>query len=947
MDARRHKTYPLQEFEALAAVEPLGPSRSTAPPPWMDDLDPPGALSESSFIEQAAYVYHPTLDKIDAWLPFGDLPGVAPGVRVVEYAPDAVVTPPEPPPGIYYVVEGRFKLVAERGGVRRVFSQCRPGQILGLPRLLRVYYARRRIQASWPVETRVEAVHVGRSQPHLRFIPMADALRLMDERPDFRRFVENNVVVRYVRRRKLLERASEGYGLFPLKPADMEYLLQLGRLLRFDPPEEARSVVYLPEGKPSNRAAFLISGEATLSLPPGRYLGKVSAGHTIGDEGFVLPPGAPICEPARPTEIRLSAGSQILEFYWYALRSVMAEHPWVWRRLTAVFQGEASTSSTPQGMLVAFQAARPGLDVDRLAYGTAAALGRDCGALVCVVDLQGQARWSRQGPRQGPAGYESLRGARAVEGRLRDLRDTTDAIIEHGGLCDALPVPFDQRVGTVPELRVLWPLRCGEANRIDAGKVEALVESLRKEGARWIVICDDGSDAGVSTDVAEHLNVQSAMVFYVADDADAEYGPCDEEPNEITWVYRMNRGYLERERQRVRGLADTDLGPQRPLRRIVRVPDVMDDPAKEPGFVLARAFEPEVMKRLPEARAYQRLARAAEGRLVGLALSGGGAWGFAHIPFIQALEAAGVPVDYVTGTSFGSIVGALYAAGGSVGLAEFVADNCCKPGAWSALGLGGAAMAVLDSELTCVTLFYTPLSSMAMQRFVNRLCRRHGRGEPLLTTTEVPFYPVGTDLDTQTELFNVQKSLGWGARMSGAMPPLFANVPIEVTGGGGDPVRDDDGPGYSTFRVTTPHAREVHHIVDGAFIANVPSRAARQVGAGFVIASNVIPPTRTEQDSAHSLPGAMSRLLPSALMDRANDLNRGTYLQTWKGGDDQGQLHADFRVSLQPEGFEFYELWRGADICEQVGDQIAARGLTALLARWDDHHPARRAARRS
>ena len=48
---------------------------------------------------------------------------------------------------------------------------------------------------------------------------------------------------------------------------------------------------------------------------------------------------------------------------------------------------------------------------------------------------------------------------------------------------------------------------------------------------------------------------------------------------------------------------------------------------------------------------------------VGLALSGGGARGIAHIGVIQALEAAGVPIDAVAGTSMGSIVGGLYAAG--------------------------------------------------------------------------------------------------------------------------------------------------------------------------------------------------------------------------------------------------------------------------------------------
>lgn len=50
---------------------------------------------------------------------------------------------------------------------------------------------------------------------------------------------------------------------------------------------------------------------------------------------------------------------------------------------------------------------------------------------------------------------------------------------------------------------------------------------------------------------------------------------------------------------------------------------------------------------------------------VGLVLSGGGARGIAHIGVIKALEENGIPVDYVAGTSMGSIVGSLYACGWS------------------------------------------------------------------------------------------------------------------------------------------------------------------------------------------------------------------------------------------------------------------------------------------
>ncbi len=52
-----------------------------------------------------------------------------------------------------------------------------------------------------------------------------------------------------------------------------------------------------------------------------------------------------------------------------------------------------------------------------------------------------------------------------------------------------------------------------------------------------------------------------------------------------------------------------------------------------------------------------------QAQTVGLVLSGGGAKGIAHIGLIKALEEHNIPIDYVTGTSMGSIVGALYAMG--------------------------------------------------------------------------------------------------------------------------------------------------------------------------------------------------------------------------------------------------------------------------------------------
>lgn len=62
-----------------------------------------------------------------------------------------------------------------------------------------------------------------------------------------------------------------------------------------------------------------------------------------------------------------------------------------------------------------------------------------------------------------------------------------------------------------------------------------------------------------------------------------------------------------------------------------------------------------------------------KGQRVGLVLSGGGAKGLAHIGVLKALEENHIPIDYVTGTSMGGIVGGMYAAGYTPSAIEYIA----------------------------------------------------------------------------------------------------------------------------------------------------------------------------------------------------------------------------------------------------------------------------------
>jgi NTE family protein len=60
---------------------------------------------------------------------------------------------------------------------------------------------------------------------------------------------------------------------------------------------------------------------------------------------------------------------------------------------------------------------------------------------------------------------------------------------------------------------------------------------------------------------------------------------------------------------------------------------------------------------------------------VGVVLSGGGATAAAHVGFLKALEEEGIPIDYITGTSMGALIGALYASGYSANQIDSIVQS--------------------------------------------------------------------------------------------------------------------------------------------------------------------------------------------------------------------------------------------------------------------------------
>jgi NTE family protein len=177
---------------------------------------------------------------------------------------------------------------------------------------------------------------------------------------------------------------------------------------------------------------------------------------------------------------------------------------------------------------------------------------------------------------------------------------------------------------------------------------------------------------------------------------------------------------------------------------------------------------------------------------IGLALGGGAARGFAHIGVIKALEAQGIVPDIVAGTSAGSVVGALYAAGND----GFKLNRM-------ALEMDEAAIS--DWAVPLFAKSSGVLKGEAIQRYVNRAVHNLP-----IEKFPIPFGAVATDLNSGKPILFRRGNAGMAVRASSSVPGVFQPVQIGE-----------------------------HSYVDGGLVAPVPVRYAREMGADFVIAVNI------------------------------------------------------------------------------------------------------------
>lgn len=205
---------------------------------------------------------------------------------------------------------------------------------------------------------------------------------------------------------------------------------------------------------------------------------------------------------------------------------------------------------------------------------------------------------------------------------------------------------------------------------------------------------------------------------------------------------------------------------------------------------------------------------------VGLALSGGGAKGLAHIGVLKVLEEAGIEVDFITGTSMGGIVGGLYA----IGYDAKTLENFAIKENWSELmsdeiSLRNIAINEKNEDSKYIITF-------SMKGLHIEIPKGLIKGQKLSSTLTmltlpyhhiddfsklpIPFHCIATDLETGEAVVLSKGYLPDAMRASMSIPSIF--IPIEIDG---------------------------RLLVDGYVVRNFPVSDLKKMGADIIIGVDV------------------------------------------------------------------------------------------------------------
>jgi NTE family protein len=252
---------------------------------------------------------------------------------------------------------------------------------------------------------------------------------------------------------------------------------------------------------------------------------------------------------------------------------------------------------------------------------------------------------------------------------------------------------------------------------------------------------------------------------------------------------------------------------------------------------------------------------------VALILGGGGARGLAHIGVLKVLRREGVPVDMIVGTSIGSVVGALNAAGVPP---EEIEKMAAEVG-WEKLTDFSTARIVkllVSEEL---------LSTQKMEEYLRRRI-----GTKTFADLQIPLACVAADLRTGERIVLREGSVALAARASATMPGVFKPVPYR------------------------------HRLlVDGGIVDNVPTDVAKFLGADIILCVNV--------------PVDFAKAAPTNVLAT---LNQALYIQGQVIIEERRAL-ADVLIEPRVMDVGTFELWKSS-ACVTAGEAAAREAMPRL-----------------
>ena len=339
---------------------------------------------------------------------------------------------------------------------------------------------------------------------------------------------------------------------------------------------------------------------------------------------------------------------------------------------------------------------------------------------------------------------------------------------------------------------------------------------------------------------------------------------------------------------------------------------------------------------------------------VAVVLSGGGAKGMAHIGVLRVLERAGVPIDIITGTSMGALIGGLY----SIGYDAETLDSLVSVQDWNVLlsdrvDVRSQSLAERDKQNTYI--LSRPLSFKRKGRNaagglisgsnLSRLFTRLTVGwhdSIDFNKLPIPFACVATNIVDNTEYDFHRGYLATAMRASMAIPGVFTPVRIssQIESGkleieNGElrienydyPIRDGKNAdtndckgayvnrGNHNSQLSTAHS-QLHKkdmvLVDGGLRNNYPADLAKRMGADVIIGVSVQSDPRTA-DELKSGPDILLQIV---------DLNcKNKFEENW--------AMTDIPIKVDVKGYSSASFNRAAI------DTLIARGEQAAMKQWD------------